>query len=61
MGEPRSNVRDEKTLEIIKTIEEGLKNMDKGKLLCQHRAVTRHDQGINNRMIGKSAACKFDK
>ena len=50
MGEPRSNVRDEKTLEIIKTIEEGLKNMDKDKRLCQHRAVKRHDQGINNRM-----------
>ena len=62
MGEPRSIVG-EKTLEIIATMEEGLKNMndtDKGNRLCEHRTLKRHDQGINNRMIGKSAACKLD-
>ena len=37
-----------------------MKDTDKGNRLCEHRALKRHDQGINNRMIGKSAACKLD-
>ena len=58
MGEPRSNVEEKKkTQDLIDTMWKDLdemKTIDRDKLVCQHRARKRHDQGIMNKLIRQS-------